>query len=160
MDNKNNSNYVNVPIEEMMDAAQKSIKNGEAIWFGCDVDKNVHHKNGIFDTESINYEQTLDMKLDISKGDALYTMAGQVSHAMIIKGFNKEDKEVDKWLVENSWGDENDHEGDYVMSTPWFKRHVYEIVIDKKFCSPKVIEALKLDPIEKEIWDPFGNLLL
>ena len=44
MDNDNISYYINVPIDVMIDAASKSIKNGEALWFGADVDKNVHHK--------------------------------------------------------------------------------------------------------------------
>jgi bleomycin hydrolase len=33
--------YNNQPIEVLMDATAKSIKNGEAVWFGCEVRKPV-----------------------------------------------------------------------------------------------------------------------
>ena len=161
MDNKNESIYINVPIDIMMAAAANSIKHGEALWFGSDVDKNVHHLNGIMDTESINYKETFDLDVGITKGDALYTKAGEVNHAMVLKGFNCEkEKKINKWWVENSWGDENDKYGNYVMSTEWFKTHVYEIVVDKKFCDSKTIAVLKQKPVVVNIWDPFGNLLI
>ena len=161
MDNKNDSVYINVPIEVMMDATSKSIKHGEALWFGSDVDKNVHHLNGIMDTESINYKDTFDLDIDIEKGDALFTKAGQVSHAMVLKGYNCEKgKVINKWWVENSWGDDNDKYGNYVMSSAWFERHVYEVVVDKKFCDQKTLGTLKQTPKMLEPWDPFGNLLI
>ena len=161
MDNDNISTYINVPIDVMMKVASKSIKDGEALWFGSDVDKNVHHLNGIMDTESINYKETFDIDLEIEKGEALLTKAGEVNHAMVIKGFNCEKgKSINKWWVENSWGDENDNYGNYVMSTPWFKRHVYQIVIDKKYCDSKILDSLKSKPTLVKLWDPFGNLLI
>jgi len=160
MDNNNDSIYINVPPQVIMDAAAKSIKSGEAMWFGSDVDKNVHHINGIMDTESINYKETFDIDVEIDKGDALYTKAGAVNHAMVIKGFNCEKgKHINKWWVENSWGDENDNYGNYVMSTPWFERHVYQVVVDKKFCDKKTLAVLKQKAVVVKMWDPFGNLL-
>lgn len=41
--------YNNQPIELLMDAVVKSIKNGEAVWFGCDVNKRFSRKLGIED---------------------------------------------------------------------------------------------------------------
>jgi aminopeptidase C len=46
------------------------------------------------------------------------------------------------------------------MSTPWFKRHVYQIVIDKKYCDKKILDSLKSKPTLVKMWDPFGNLLI
>ena len=40
-------NYVNVDIEDMKRAAIKSLKNNEAVWFGCDVGKMFHRDLGI-----------------------------------------------------------------------------------------------------------------
>lgn len=41
--------YNNQPIEVLMDLVVKSIKNGEPVWFGCDVGKRAHRKHGILD---------------------------------------------------------------------------------------------------------------
>ena len=161
MDNDNVSTYINVPIEVMMNSTANSIKNGEAVWFGSDVDKNVHHKNGVMDDVSINYEETIGLKLEIDKGNALFTKAGVVNHAMVLKGFNVlNENEINKWWVENSWGESNDNLGNYVMSTSWFKKNVYECVVDKKYCDPRIHKVLKQKATMLEIWDPFGNLLI
>ncbi len=41
--------YNNQPIEVLMDLVVKSIKNGEPVWFGCDVGKRSYRKHGILD---------------------------------------------------------------------------------------------------------------
>lgn len=41
--------YNNQPIEMLMDLVVKSIKNGEPVWFGCDVGKRASRKHGILD---------------------------------------------------------------------------------------------------------------
>ena len=41
--------YGNVEIEIMKRAAAKSIKAGEAVWFGCDVGKMFHRDLGVMD---------------------------------------------------------------------------------------------------------------
>lgn len=41
--------YNNQPIEVLMDLVVKSIKNGEPVWFGCDVGKRMSGKFGIGD---------------------------------------------------------------------------------------------------------------
>ena len=45
------------------------------------------------------------------------------------------------------------------MSTPWFERHVYQVVVDKKFCDKKTLAVLKQKAVAVKMWDPFGNLL-
>lgn len=41
--------YNNQPAEVLMDVVVKGIKNGEPIWFGCDVKKRFVDKLGIHD---------------------------------------------------------------------------------------------------------------
>ncbi|MEQ2272777.1 hypothetical protein AMECASPLE_017557 [Ameca splendens] len=41
--------YNNQPIQLLKKAAADSIKDGEAVWFGCDVGKHFHSKLGIND---------------------------------------------------------------------------------------------------------------
>ena len=43
--------YNNQPIEVMMKAVGDSIKDGEAVWFGCDVRKFFHRPSGLLSTK-------------------------------------------------------------------------------------------------------------
>ena len=48
--------YANVEIDDMKKAAIKSIKNNEAVWFGCDVGKMFHRDLGVMDMDLYDYE--------------------------------------------------------------------------------------------------------
>lgn len=41
--------YNNQPVELLLDVIAKSIKDGEAVWFGCEVSKRFAGKQGIQD---------------------------------------------------------------------------------------------------------------
>ena len=45
------------------------------------------------------------------------------------------------------------------MSDKWFSEYVYEIMVDKKYLSKKILNVLKTKPTVLPMWDPFGNLL-
>ena len=44
------------------------------------------------------------------------------------------------------------------MTNEWFKEFVFEIVVDKSYCSPEVLEVFKQEPIVLPAWDPMGSL--
>lgn len=43
--------YNNQPVEYLLELVGKSIKDGEAIWFGCEVSKRFYMKKGFDDLE-------------------------------------------------------------------------------------------------------------
>lgn len=43
--------YNNQPVKLLIDLAANSIKNGEPVWFGCEVSKRFAAKQGIEDLE-------------------------------------------------------------------------------------------------------------
>lgn len=43
--------YNNQPVELLMKLASESIKNGEAVWFGCEIAKRFASKLGIQDID-------------------------------------------------------------------------------------------------------------
>ena len=43
--------YVNLPIEELKKAAIAQMKDGEPVWFGCDVGKRSTRESGVMDTK-------------------------------------------------------------------------------------------------------------
>jgi len=158
------SNFINIPIEEMIKISAKSLDDNNALWFGCDVDKYLDEKKGILDTKYFKYEDIFSNINNLNKCERLEYGVSRITHAMLIKGYNnisnKKKLNINQWLVENSWGKKNELEGDLIMSTEWFKEYVLEIVVNKKYVSKKILETLQKKPILLEPWDPLGLLLI
>lgn len=153
-----NTNYINVPIETIIKACEKSINSKMPIWFGCDINKYSDNRSGILDTELMNYELIFNESLKMNKGDKLNYHINELNHAMIIKGYNKLNGDIDRWLIENSWGKYNETKGEMEMTTSWFENYVIEVVVDKKFLKSKVRKTIKSKPIILDPWDILGNL--
>ncbi len=43
------------------------------------------------------------------------------------------------WVVDNSWGTTAGDGGSYVMQEGWFRRHVFEVVVDRAFLQSGVV---------------------
>ena len=153
--------YVNVPIEIMIEATKKSIDNNEAVWFGCNVGKYSNDVYGLLNDKVYDYKSIFGFDIELNKGDGLEYFQSILNHAMTIRGYDIDNnKNITQWLVENSWGDEIGKDGEYIMSNDWYKKFVYQIVIDKKFLDTKTLKSLTKTPIMCPLWDPFGSLAI
>lgn len=132
--------YANVEINELKKAAIKSIKNDEAVWFGCDVGKMFNRELGIMDMDLYDYEKLFDTKFKMNKASRLEYGDSAMTHAMLFTGVDLKRNTPRKWRVENSWGDKNGDKGYYLMSDSWFDEYNYEVVVDKKYLSNKTLE--------------------
>lgn len=157
----NNTEMVNLPIDKLIKFTVKSINNNQGVWFGSDVGKYLDNNTGILDTDIFNFENLYDSDM-LTKGESLIYKQSEPSHAMVIIGYDKnKDGEIDKWLVENSWGDkigDVDNKGYLRMSTNWFKKYVYSIVVKKSCLDIKTLLAFynKKNYIEVEPWGYMG----
>ena len=150
--------YANVEINELKKAAIKSIKNNEAVWFGCDVGKMFNRELGIMDMDLYDYEKLFDTKFKMNKASRLEYGDSAMTHAMLFTGVDLKRNTPSKWRVENSWGDKNGDKGYYLMSDSWFDEYNYEVVVDKKYLSNKTLEIFNREPHNLEPWDPMGAL--
>jgi len=150
--------YANVEINELKKAAIKSIKNDEAVWFGCDVGKMFNRELGIMDMNLYDYEKLFDTKFKMNKASRLEYGDSAMTHAMLFTGVDLKRNTPRKWRVENSWGDKNGDKGYYLMSDSWFDEYNYEVVVDKKYLSSKILEIFNREPNYLEPWDPMGAL--
>lgn len=48
--------------------------------------------------------------------------------------------------------------GYLIMTDDWFSEFVYEIVVDKKFLLPDVLDVMQQEPTALPAWDPMGSL--
>ncbi len=152
--------YLNTPIEVLKEAAIKSIKDGEPVWFGCDVGKSSQSQVGIMDLDLFDYAKTLGYTPAWTKEQRLDYGESLLTHAMVFTGVNlDENGKPVNWQVENSWGDKPGKKGMFSMSDEWFEVFVYQIMTDKKYIDAewvKKYEEGKL--VELAPWDPMGAL--
>jgi bleomycin hydrolase len=154
----NEQNLINVPIEIMKEAVKKSIANEEAVWVGIDVDKHISIEDGFLDKDAFDYENVFDFTNNMNKCDALNYRQSGPNHSLIIKGYNFENSKTNGFLVENSWGEKSGFEGNFYMADSWFEDYTYQIVVDKKCVSQKILNVLKQKPIVLPYWTPFGSV--
>lgn len=152
--------YLNLEIDKLRELSIAQLRDGEPVWFGCDVGKMSNGDLGIMDTELFNYEEVLDTDLEMSKGDRLVYGESVLTHAMVFTGVNLADGKPNRWKVQNSWGEEPGQKGFFIMSDKWFGEFNYEVVINKKYLSSDLLKAYEQEPIVLEPWDPMGSLAM
>ena len=77
---------------------------------------------------------------------------------VVFTGVDIKNNKSQKWRVENSWGNKNGDKGYYLMSDDWFDEYNYEVVVDKKYLSKKILSIFDLEPEKLSPWDPMGAL--
>lgn len=145
--------FLNEPMEYLRNAAIKQLKDGEGVWFGNDVLKEMDRKTGYLDTELYKTDDLFEVDTQMTKADRLATGEGSVSHAMTLVGVDEDNGEIRKWKVENSWGDKSGRRGYFTMSNDWFNEFVYEVVVRKGFLTPDQRKLAQSTPIELAPWD-------
>ncbi|XP_065172923.1 bleomycin hydrolase [Atheta coriaria] len=153
--------YNNQPAELLLELTAKSIKDGEPVWFGCEVSKRFAGKLGILDLDVHDFPLVfnLDIQKTMTKADRLLYGDSSMTHAMVFTAVQTNGQgEVTKLRVENSWGEDRGEKGYIVMSVPWFHEFVFEVVVDKKYVPASVMDVFKQEPIVLPAWDPMGTL--
>ena len=155
-----NVSYVNVEIDIMKQTAIKTLKEGNAVWFGCDVCKNISMDKGILDTDVFSFEELYNVPFTMTKGDSVELGNSKMTHAMLITGVHEEGTKIVRWKVENSWGEKRGKKGFLVMGDNWFDKYVYQVVVPKKNIDINVSKILETNPIRLEPWDAMGSLAI
>jgi len=151
--------YLNLPIKKLIEYSKAQLKDDEPVWFGCDVGQWSDRDLGIMDTTLFNYEDLLDTKFTLDKGQRLQYGESILTHAMVFTGVNINQKgQADRWKVQNSWGEEVGDDGFFIMSSDWFKEFNYEVVINKKYLSKSDLKSYQKEPVVLNPWDPMGSL--
>jgi bleomycin hydrolase len=64
------------------------------------------------------------------------------------------DGTTDKWLLENSWGEDRGHKGFLTMTDEWFDEYMFRLIINKKYIDADVLKILEQEPVMLPPWDP------
>ena len=150
--------YLNVDIKELKKSAMDSIKNNEAVWFGCDVGKRFSRDMGVLDMGIYDYENVFQTSFKMNKQTRLEYGDSEMTHAMLLTGVDIKKRNSTKWKIENSWGTKSGNQGYMMMTDEWFDEYTYEVVIDKKYLNKKLLKYLNMEPVALAPWDPMGAL--
>ncbi len=151
--------YVNLPIEELKNAAIAQMKDGEPVWFGCDVGQHSERVSGVMDLNTYDYESVFNTTFNMTKADRLEYGHSKMTHAMVFQGVDlDENGKPVRWCVENSWGEDRGVEGMYFMTDERFDQYMYQVVVNKKYLSDEIVAAYESEPVVLDPWDPMGAL--
>lgn len=154
--------YLNLKIERIKELVLDSLRNNQAVWFGCDVGQYLNK-----DTCSMDHSITDRLKLfgydsyGLDKEQRLNYKDSLMTHAMVITGANTCERQVSAnyYEIENSWDKHGPMDGYYTLDDKWFDEFVYEVAINKHSLNHQEFDLLNeevkcvLDP-----WDPMGAL--
>jgi len=150
--------YLNVDVQKLKKSAIQSIKNNEAVWFGCDVGKRFSREQGVLDIGIYDYENVFQTDFKMNKQTRLEYGDSEMTHAMLLTGVDIKKRNSTKWKIENSWGTKSGNKGYMMMTDEWFDEYTYEIVVDKKYISERLLKYLDMEPVVLAPWDPMGAL--
>ena len=144
----------------MKEAAKRQIAEDQrAVWFGCDVGKDLERVRGIMAEDTYDYESIYGEPFTADKATRLDYGQSMMTHAMVFTAVDvNEAGQTTKWRVENSWDDKTGDNGFYIMTDKWFNEYMYEVVVDKKFVPAEILKQLESEPIHLAPWDPMGAL--
>ncbi len=149
-----NWRYINLPVEDIKQAAIKSIQDSIAMYFSCDVNKEFDRTRGLLDLDNYNYADLFGVTFGMDKADRIRTGASASSHAMTLVGVALDNNaQPVSWMVENSWGP-GANDGHLIMTDDWFNEYMFRLVVDKKYLPKKTLDILKQKPELLPAWDP------
>lgn len=149
-----NWTYINLPTEEIKQAAIKSIKDSMMMYFSCDVGQSIDRTRGLLDVDNYNYGDLFGTTFGMDKADRIRTFASASSHAMTLMAVDLDaDGRPTRWMVENSWGP-GANDGHLVMTDRWFDEYMFRLVVNKKYVPQNILDILKQKPEMLPAWDP------
>jgi bleomycin hydrolase len=149
-----NWKYINLPIDEIKEFAKASILDNQAMYFSCDVGKQLDSKRGYLDVNNYDYSTLMGVAFGMDKKQRITTHESGSSHGMTLMAVDLDkDGKITKWLLENSWG-MTGFKGHLIMTDKWFDEYMFRLVVNKKYVNEKTLKILEQKPILLPPWDP------
>ena len=178
--------HCNVELELFKFLIVNQLKNGLPVWFGADVSWYRDWMSGNWDDQLFDIDSLFNTSFTLEKGDQLSYRSSFMTHAMLIVGVNLDLEKIEtininnysnyqslstavknlninRWRIQNSWGDDLGDYGYWTISGSWFDKYTYQAVVLKSDLE-KALEKLNLPSLEKQPvinldpWDPIGTL--
>ncbi len=141
--------FINLPASDIKKFALMSIKENEAMYFSCDVGKQLNREAGLLSLNNYDYESLFDIKFNMTKKERILSHASGSTHGMALVAVDTDKNEkITKWKLENSWGKKSGNEGYLTMTDEWFDEYMFRIVVLKKYIDKETIKILEQKPVK------------
>ena len=142
-------------MEEIAQLAITSLKDSTKMYSSYDVGKQLDRKRGYLAMDNYDYGMLYDTTFPMDKADRISTFDSGSTHAMTLTAVDLDDNgQPVKWKVENSWGPSYGQAGCLIMTNDWFNNFMFRLVVDKKYCSDRVVKAAQQKPLMVMPEDP------
>lgn len=148
-----NWKYINLPVDEIKKFAIASILDSNALYFSCDVGKQLNSEKGILDINNFDYESLFGLKFGMNKMQRIQTFESSSSHGMTLVAVDLVNNKPQKWLLENSWG-MSGFDGHLIMTDKWFDEYMFRLVVNKKYVPAEILKILEQKAVQLPPWDP------
>ena len=147
--------YLNVPMDEIKQAAIASIKDSTMMYMSCDVSKELDSERGLLDLKNYDYSSILGVQFGMDKRQRILSFDSGSTHAMTLKAVDLDPQwKPLKWEVENSWGATSGFKGHLIMTDEWLNEYLFRLVVNKKYLTSKILKASQQKPTLLPCWDP------
>jgi bleomycin hydrolase len=152
-DNFSNGNYYNLPLNEMMELINTSLKNGYSILWDTDVSNAgfkskegiALHQDGKGTLTSTSAYNNLELPWNENIRQHLFeNLTTQDDHLMHIVGIEKNKDGKLFYNVKNSWGNVGPYHGFIKVSEAYMAINTISLVVPKAALSKAQIEKFKL----------------
>jgi len=148
-----NWKYINLDTDIIKEFAKKSILGNDAMYFSCDVGKQLDKDRGYLDVNNYDYSTLFGVEFGMDKQQRIQTFESGSTHGMALVAVDLIDDKPVKWLLENSWGDSG-FEGHLIMTDQWFDEYMFRVVIHKDYIDAETLKILEQDATLLPPWDP------
>ncbi|HTJ00785.1 MAG TPA: C1 family peptidase [Dongiaceae bacterium] len=152
-----NCEAVNIEMSEMEAMTLKSIMADQPVWFAANAAAEHDKAKGLWLQDVEDKADLFGMDFSMTKADTLAYDNGLPNHAMVFTGVDVRQGVPVKWKVENSWGKKAGDKGWFIIDREWFGKHVYQVIIDKRFVPPDLLKLADQKPVLLPPWDPFTD---
>jgi bleomycin hydrolase len=147
------SNFYNVPLDELEQIIDYSLKNGYTVAWAADVSEkgfNTTNKGiAVIPEESPSAEEGSD-KLSMQEKNISQDMRQSAfddqettdDHGMHIIGLAKDQFGKEYYTVKNSWGNYNSYKGYFYASKPYIRYKTTSIMVNKKAIPAAILQKL------------------
>ncbi|MBQ4277753.1 MAG: C1 family peptidase [Bacteroidaceae bacterium] len=150
-----NWRYLNLPMDEIKQAAIASLRDSTMMYFSCDVAKQLDSSRGLLSMDNYDYASVLGVTFGMDKRQRIQTFDSGSSHAMTLMAVDLDaDGTPLKWEVENSWGASSGYKGHLIMTDEWFDEYMFRLVVKRQYLSDAVLRAANQKPTLLPPWDP------
>lgn len=142
---------LNLNFKRVEELIINQLKNSEPVYFSSST--TTKYENGIWIDLMNRYSELFNIDLNMNNNEIIKTYGTMGEHSMVITGVSIINNKVNKWKLENSWGDKEGANGYFIAEEKFLNNYLISVVINKKYLNYEELDLLETKPITVSKWD-------